>query len=95
MPSSLAGVQECFPLLYRTFPELLIDLISEMPLDEEPQMLSSTDWWVLCERESLSHTASASGESAQSSPALFHHDTLFLHQVAQRERRRFRKIVRR
>ena len=44
MPSSLAGVQECFPLLYRTFPELLLDLILEMPLDEEPQMLSSTDW---------------------------------------------------
>lgn len=72
MPSSLAGVQECFPLLYRTFPELLIDLISEMPLDEEPQMLSSTDWWVFCKRER--RAASAMGEFA----APFYHDTLSL-----------------
>ena len=33
MPSSLASVTECFSLLNRTFPELLLNLVTEMPLD--------------------------------------------------------------
>ena len=39
MPSSLASVTECFSLLNRTFPELLLNLVTGMPLDREPEML--------------------------------------------------------
>lgn len=40
MPASLAGIVECFPLLNRTFPELLLDLVCNMPLEKEPELLN-------------------------------------------------------
>jgi len=41
MPSSLAAVVECLPVLAGAFPKILLGLMCKMPLDAAPEMLSS------------------------------------------------------
>jgi hypothetical protein len=40
MPSSLAAVTECFSLMCKVFPGLLLDLICQTPLEKEPEMIA-------------------------------------------------------